>query len=287
VRDGDDYVVNGTKMFITNATRADFIALVAKTDTAAGHSGISMFVAPTDLPGFSVSRKLDKIGNRVSDTAELVERVIERLDWSEPTCSWRLNREIGRALRAEGHMPSVLGCAEEAGVPVYVPAFTDSEMGLDVATHFMRRQAQRGTRDMAGLFAELPAYNPFLDLCDFAQRIAGAKRLGILTIGGGVPRNWAQQVGPFVDLMNTRLGMDFGVPRYRYAVRICPEPVHWGGLSGCTYSEGVSWGKFVSPQEGGRFAEVHCDATIAWPLLVRAVLEAQGKLSCNGAGKGA
>jgi len=72
VRDGDDYVVNGTKMFITNATRADFIALVAKTDTAAGHSGISMFVAPTDLPGFSVSRKLDKIGNRVSDTAELV-----------------------------------------------------------------------------------------------------------------------------------------------------------------------------------------------------------------------
>jgi alkylation response protein AidB-like acyl-CoA dehydrogenase len=72
VRDGDDYVVNGTKMFITNATRADFIALVAKTDTAAGHSGISMFVAPTDLPGFSVSRKLDKVGNRVSDTAELV-----------------------------------------------------------------------------------------------------------------------------------------------------------------------------------------------------------------------
>ncbi len=72
VRDGDEYVVNGTKMFITNATRADFIALVAKTDTAAGHSGISMFVAPTDLPGFSVSRKLDKVGNRVSDTAELV-----------------------------------------------------------------------------------------------------------------------------------------------------------------------------------------------------------------------
>jgi alkylation response protein AidB-like acyl-CoA dehydrogenase len=72
VRDGDDYVINGTKMFITNATRADFIALVAKTDSAAGHSGISMFVAPTDLPGFSVSRKLDKIGNRVSDTAELV-----------------------------------------------------------------------------------------------------------------------------------------------------------------------------------------------------------------------
>ena len=52
-----------------------------------------------------------------------------------------------------------------------------------------------------------------------------------------------------------------------------PEPVHWGGLSGCTYTEGVSWGKFLSREEGGQYAEVHCDATIAWPLLVRAILE--------------
>jgi deoxyhypusine synthase len=63
-------------------------------------------------------------------------------------------------------------------------------------------------------------------------------------------------------------------------VRICPEPVHWGGLSGCTYSEGVSWGKFVPPSEGGHFAEVPSDATIAWPLIVKAVQErlaAQGQ----------
>ena len=63
------------------------------------------------------------------------------------------------------------------------------------------------------------------------------------------------------------------MPRFRYGVRICPEPVHWGGLSGCTYTEGVSWGKFLSREEGGQYAEVHCDATIAWPLLVRAILE--------------
>lgn len=72
VRDGDEYVINGTKIFITNGTRADFITLAAKTDPEAGHGGISMFVAPTDLPGFSVGRKLDKVGNRVSDTAELM-----------------------------------------------------------------------------------------------------------------------------------------------------------------------------------------------------------------------
>jgi len=85
----------------------------------------------------------------------------------------------------------------------------------------------------------------------------------------------AQQAGPFVETINMRIGANLPVPRFHYAVRICPEPVHWGGLSGCTYSEGVSWGKFVSPEEGGRFAEVHCDATIAWPILVRAVIESR------------
>ena len=68
------------------------------------------------------------------------------------------------------------------------------------------------------------------------------------------------------------------VVRFSYGVRICPEPDHWGGLSGCSYSEGVSWGKFVPPEEGGRWAEVPADATIAWPLVVGAVLERQGKL---------
>ena len=88
-----------------------------------------------------------------------------------------------------------------------------------------------------------------------------------------MPRNWAQQVGPYLDIRRARLGIDEPLRRYRYAVRICPEPDHWGGLSGCSYTEGVSWGKFVPESEGGRFAEVHADATIAWPLVVRAVIE--------------
>ena len=72
---------------------------------------------------------------------------------------------------------------------------------------------------------------------------------------------------------SSRLGTDEPVRRYKYAVRICPEPEHWGGLSGCSYTEGVSWGKFVPESEGGRFAEVFADATIAWPLIFRAVIE--------------
>jgi deoxyhypusine synthase len=222
--------------------------------------------------------------NRVYDTLEMeanlcraqetVSEVLAGMDWSQPTCSHRLNREIGRRLVDQGQMPSILGCAFQKQIPVYIPAFTDSELGLDVATHFLAHgNAKQHEADPAAFFSTVPAFNPFLDLYDYAQQILSAERIGIVTIGGGVPRNWAQQVGPFVDIINMRLGTSFEVPRFHYGVRICPEPVHWGGLSGCTYSEGVSWGKFASVEEGGRFAEIHCDATIAWPLLIAAVLE--------------
>ncbi len=71
-RDGDAWVLNGTKMFITNGALADLYFVAAKTDPAAGSKGVSMFIVEKGTPGFSVSRRLDKHGWRSSDTAELV-----------------------------------------------------------------------------------------------------------------------------------------------------------------------------------------------------------------------
>jgi alkylation response protein AidB-like acyl-CoA dehydrogenase len=71
VRDGDEWVINGSKTFITNGSRCDFMVLAAKTDPDKGYGGISMFVVDTDNPGFEVSRKLDKLGWRASSTGEL------------------------------------------------------------------------------------------------------------------------------------------------------------------------------------------------------------------------
>lgn len=70
-KDGDDYVINGSKTYITNGTRADFVTLLAKTNPEAGAHGCSFFLVPTRTKGFSVSKKLKKIGNHASDTAEL------------------------------------------------------------------------------------------------------------------------------------------------------------------------------------------------------------------------
>lgn len=70
VRDGDHYVVNGAKTFITSATRADFVTTVVRTGRDP-HRGLSLLVVDTDTPGFTVVRRLEKMGWRCSDTGEL------------------------------------------------------------------------------------------------------------------------------------------------------------------------------------------------------------------------
>jgi len=70
-KDGDAYIINGSKTYITNGTQADILTLLARTSDNPGYDAFSLFVVPTDLPGFKVSRKLDKLGLRCSDTAEL------------------------------------------------------------------------------------------------------------------------------------------------------------------------------------------------------------------------
>ncbi|MBE2271465.1 MAG: acyl-CoA dehydrogenase family protein [Anaerolinea sp.] len=69
--DGDSYVINGSKMYITNGTQADWVCLLARTSPGTGYKGMSLIMVPTDTPGFIVSKKLNKMGNHSSDTAVL------------------------------------------------------------------------------------------------------------------------------------------------------------------------------------------------------------------------
>jgi deoxyhypusine synthase len=280
-------------MVIIRMMEAGLLHAVISTGALMAH-GLSEAVGLTHYkanPAIPDEEYFKKGYNRVYDTLEMeknlntidefVRRELDKLDPTSPWSSEIICRHLGKALAEMGDSPGILRTAYLKNVPVYVPAFTDSEMGLDVATWMLRKiHAQHGNDPSFDVWkhATPPSYNPFLDLLSYARLVRTKKRLGIFTIGGGVPRNWAQQVAPFYDIVEHRLGVELEHPRFQYGVRICPEPVHWGGLSGCTYSEGVSWGKFVPASEGGRFAEVYSDATIAWPLIVRAVLERLGKV---------
>lgn len=248
---------------------------------------------------FKASKKMDDKSlfeqgyNRVYDTyepeqnlndlSELLHKVFEGMPKDRRWGSRELLHEIGRFLEPTGRRGIMSTCFKN-GVPVYVPAFTDSELALDMATSFLHWTINRNPdADLDELLTGLQTpFDPFIDLAHITRVVSRSPKMGIVTIGGGVPRNWAQQVPPFLDIINVRLGKEEAVRRYEYGVRICPEPVHWGGLSGCTYSEGVSWGKFLPVEEGGRYSEVYADATIAWPILVKAVGQRLDKAGRSG-----
>jgi len=209
----------------------------------------------------------------LDDVEEVMSSVLEAWDHNEVMCSYKLNHAIGAYLakHAQGQR-GILKSAYEQGVPVFVPAFTDSELGLDTALNNRLREST-GRHKIR--------YDPFEDLEHFAATLLRQKKLGIFTIGGGVPRNWSQQFGPFIELRHRRLGENVPLKRYHYGLRICPEPVYWGGLSGSPYSEAISWGKFVPPAEGGKFGEVFVDATVGLPIVVAAVFERLDKAKKN------
>ena len=198
---------------------------------------------------------------------EVVDHILDQWDPNDIVCSYKLHRKIGEYLHSQGGGRGILKSAYEHNVPVFVPAFSDSELGIDFALNKIARQ-----RDKRPLLR----FDPFEDFETFADTMLATKRMGIFTVGGGVPRNWSQQFGVYAELLARRGLKKLPLKRYNYGLRICPEPVNWGGLSGSTYTEAVSWGKFVPPEEGGKFAEVLEDATVALPLIVGAVLERIG-----------
>jgi deoxyhypusine synthase len=108
------------------------------------------------------------------------------------------------------------------------------------------------------------------DIERFAQFVRSQRRSGCIVVGGGVPRNWGQQVFPYLDVLAQSSNEEKRSHGYSYGVRISTDRPEFGGLSGCTFEESKSWGKYTAD---ARFESVVCDATIALPLISGALLE--------------
>lgn len=161
----------------------------------------------------------------------------------------------------------ILKSAYEKNVPVFVPAFWDSELGNDVMTSNLARRLAGG---------ESITIDQEPDSLELMRLASEAERLGIFTIGGGVPRNWTQNVAPAIEITLGRVPATrdiYRMKRFTYGCRLCPDAMHFGHLSGCTYSEGESWRKFY---KRGRKSQVRVDATQVWPFYVRHVMDRLG-----------
>lgn len=147
---------------------------------------------------------------------------------------------------------SILSIGAKNNIPIFIPAFTDSELALKLIKY--------------NLYEEYDFQFDILgDVKKFGEIVKRYKKYGTIIVGGGVPRNWAQQIFPMLDQFDKIEKMG-----YNYSVRIHTAMEYDGGLSGSTFSEAKSWGKYSLES---KHVSVWCEATIALPLLITALLE--------------
>jgi deoxyhypusine synthase len=174
----------------------------------------------------------------------------------ERTISSRQYLEVlGNGLTDEG---SILRIASQFGVPVFVPALSDSSIGIGLTFLHARKKNS----------ADRLIIDQIRDSYEIAQLKKRASVTGAIYIGGGVPKNYIQQLGPVSELLFQK---ESG---HQYAFQVTTDDPKWGGLSGCTFEEAKSWGKI---KKESSYAAVYMDATIALPLLVGAILQ-EGKI---------
>jgi deoxyhypusine synthase len=174
---------------------------------------------------------------------------------------------FGKWLDKKG-IDSIVATAAKHNVPIFCPAIVDSPYGD------------------AGLLAKSKGFNLVIDnmkdYVEFMKLGEKVQETGVVYIGGGVPKDFIQLFAVTSDLLYknkkvpnrtnplTRAGTDENYYPHMYAVQITTDSPQWGGLSGCTFEEAISWGKETHV---GKFVQCYCDATIALPMVSHALAE--------------
>jgi deoxyhypusine synthase len=152
----------------------------------------------------------------------------------------------GKHLATKQKTEGIVTAAYKHGVPIYCPSFADSSYGIALAgaVHRLKKTVQI---DVVG------------DTLETARLFGKSKQSGVIYIGGGVPKNFTNQSAVTADIL-----FDDAPDGHKYAIQITADAPHWGGLSGCTFSEAESWGKI---NQQARTVAVYADATLCLPFL--------------------
>ncbi len=185
--------------------------------------------------------ELHKADNYISD-------FVKGLDQDRRYSSRELMEMVGKGLPDT----TILGAAHKADVPIFVPALGDSSWGIGMVIAL-----REGCRVLV---------DQIKDVDEITRIVERSAQTGVIYIGGGVPKNFIQQTEVIAELIGNYSG------GHSYAIQYTADSPHWGGLSGCTFEEAVSWGKVK--KEASK-VQVFSDATITVPLVVQA-LQASG-----------
>jgi deoxyhypusine synthase len=215
-----------------------------------------------------VNRYYDVYGKETDyrEMETLMTNGIMKLKRNFPYTSAELLHEFGKYLNKKG-VKSIVATAAENKVPIFSPAIADSAYGE--AFLMAKNQGHPITLD------SVKEFDQFVGIGE------KAKDIGVIYIGGGVPKDFTQLIAISVSPKTKDEGVPGrkghlrkGIKEYyyphKYAIQITTDSPQWGGLSGCTLEEAISWGKI---DQTGKRAVVYCDATIALPLIAHALCE--------------
>jgi deoxyhypusine synthase len=159
-------------------------------------------------------------------------------------------RDLGKWLIAQYPCGrSLTATCAQMEVPIFIPALSDSSIGIGLV--IARRHGFRILVDQ------------ILDADEITKFVEGAERTGVVYIGGGVPKNFIQQTQVIGSIHKSDCA------GHDYAIQYTTDTPHFGGLSGCTFEEAISWGKESC---SCRKVQCFCDATIALPLVTSALI---------------
>lgn len=191
-------------------------------------------------------------GLKYRQMTELIRGFINTLNENYPYSSREFCAKFGKFL-SEKKIDSILATAYKHKVPVFSPAIVDSEYGI--AAVLSRRIDKKSVI--------LDQMKDFDEIANIGEKSSGT---GAIYIGGGVPKDFTQLLTAVVGILK---GEKLEFP-HKYAIQITTDSPQWGGLSGCTFEEAISWGK---ESKKGNNVQCYCDATIALPIVSHALAE--------------
>lgn len=187
---------------------------------------------------------------------QIVQKMFKENMTDRPFTTAEFCNTMGRITKEHAPYPerSFVTTAYEYGVPVYISTLKDSSLALNLAVHRLRNKVY--------------SLDFVREILEQGAIVHNSPKSGIVELGGGVPKNTAQQTGPLLDQILRR-----GDGGQDYIVQITDARPDTGGLSGATLQEGKSWGKVQNAHSG--MVTVYADSTIAFPIMALYVLSNQ------------
>jgi len=223
-------------------------------DTLYGYYQGHFLVDDFELFKYGIFRYYDVFtdGKKYRQMTELIKKFVNTLKPNYPYSTREFCYLFGKFL-TEKKIDSLLAAAFKEKILVFSPAIVDSEYGIALVLA-KRKYKKEIILDQTKDFAEITKIGEM------------SKKTGAIFVGGGVPKDFIQMVAAEKGILK---GEKLDYP-HEYAIQIATDSPQWGGLSGATFEEAISWGK---ESRVGNNVQCYCDATIALPLICHALAE--------------